>query len=79
MNVFEKLDELTESAMSDLSEFRKGMSAGRTIVGVLYIVDFAGLILSLCKVGVTNDPLYALTAGIFGAILFAVGFATGAF
>lgn len=51
----------------------------KTLVGIAYFTAFAGLIFSVCKLGVDGDILYGIYALICAVVILIIGFATGTF
>ena len=83
LNIRESLKRLAETLKAcikeDIESITEEFDGVNTAVAILYFGSFAGLILSVCLMGVDGDILWGITAFLFAMVVLFVGFMTGVF
>ena len=75
----ECMDKGVELIRDDVNEFRNEFDTASTILAILYFTAFAGLIFSVCLMGVNGDWTWGLIALINAVVILVIGFVTGIF
>lgn len=63
----------------DIDNITQDFDGCNALVAILYFGSFAGLILSVCLMGVDGDVFWGIVAFIFALVVLIIGFTTGAF
>lgn len=67
---------LIEWLKEDIAEIKEGLGMN-AVVGFLYFTAFAGLIISVCLLGVNGDWLWGVVTLLCSVILIVIGLVTG--